>query len=77
MSKWVSLYAAEAILLGFQHYLVMIGTVVIIATIIVPLMGGGNVRIALEFPTRLFLIHFPIFSTDQITHSIIAIGGES
>lgn len=36
--------AAEAILLGFQHYLVMLGTTVIIPTALVPLMGGGNVR---------------------------------
>lgn len=34
--------AAEAIILGFQHYLVMLGTTVIISTIIVPQMGGGN-----------------------------------
>ena len=37
--------AAEAILLGFQHYLVMLGTTVIIPTALVPQMGGGNVRI--------------------------------
>ncbi|TVU44343.1 hypothetical protein EJB05_03779, partial [Eragrostis curvula] len=36
--------AAEAILLGFQHYLVMLGTTVIIPTALVPQMGGGNVR---------------------------------
>lgn len=36
--------AAEAILLGFQHYLVMLGTIVIIPTALVPQMGGGNVR---------------------------------
>lgn len=35
--------AAEAFILGFQHYLVMLGTTVIIATIIVPYMGGSNV----------------------------------
>lgn len=34
---------AEAILLGFQHYLVMLGTTVIIPTALVPQMGGGNV----------------------------------
>jgi hypothetical protein len=54
----------------------MIGTVVIISTIIVPLMGGGNVRMAPNFPRIYFSFIFPIFSTDQITHSIIAIGGE-
>lgn len=35
--------AAEAILLGFQHYLVMLGTTVLIPTALVPQMGGGNV----------------------------------
>lgn len=37
--------AGEAVILGFQHYLVMLGTTVIIPTIIVPYMGGGNVSI--------------------------------
>ena len=37
--------AAEAVLLGFQHYLVMLGTTVIIPTALVPQMGGGNVRL--------------------------------
>ena len=37
--------AAEAILLGFQHFLVMLGTTVIIPTALVPQMGGGNVRV--------------------------------
>lgn len=47
-SCWLSISlnnAAEAIILGFQHYLVMLGTTVIIPTIIVPQMGGGNVSI--------------------------------
>lgn len=35
----------EGIFLGFQHYLVMLGTIVIVSTILVPLMGGGNVII--------------------------------
>jgi hypothetical protein len=35
--------AVTTILVGFQHYLVMLGTTVLIATIIVPLMGGGHV----------------------------------
>lgn len=39
-----SCYAAEAVLLGFQHYLVMLGTTVIIPTALVPQMGGNNVR---------------------------------
>jgi xanthine/uracil permease len=40
----MSLNAAEAVLLGFQHYLVMLGTTVIIPTALVPQMGGNNVR---------------------------------
>lgn len=35
--------SAEAILLGFQHYLVMLGTTVLIPTALVPQMGGGYV----------------------------------
>jgi solute carrier family 23 (nucleobase transporter), member 1 len=35
--------AAEAIILGFQHYIVMLGTSVIIPSALVPQMGGGNV----------------------------------
>ena len=30
---------------AFQHYLVMLGTTVIIATILVPIMGGGHVSL--------------------------------
>jgi xanthine/uracil permease len=44
---WIACDAAEAILLGFQHYLVMLGTTVIIPTALVPQMGGNNVRIQL------------------------------
>ncbi|GJN40371.1 hypothetical protein PR202_gb29578 [Eleusine coracana subsp. coracana] len=32
----------EAIILGFQHYIVMLGTSVIIPSALVPQMGGGN-----------------------------------
>ncbi|KAL8505594.1 hypothetical protein ACS0TY_016729 [Phlomoides rotata] len=45
----------EAIILGFQHYLVMLGTSVIIPTIIVPYMGGGNVEKAQVIQTLLFV----------------------
>ncbi|CAN4112085.1 unnamed protein product [Withania somnifera] len=46
---------AEAIILGFQHYLVMLGTAVIIPTIIVPQMGGGNVEKVQVIQTLLFV----------------------
>ncbi|KAK8954938.1 Nucleobase-ascorbate transporter 6 [Platanthera zijinensis] len=45
----------EAILLGFQHYLVMLGTSVIIPTALVPQMGGGNDEKARVVQTLLFV----------------------
>ncbi|GKV19808.1 hypothetical protein SLEP1_g30026 [Rubroshorea leprosula] len=45
----------EAIILGFQHYLVMLGTTVIIPTLVVPLMGGGDVQKAEVINTTLFV----------------------
>ena len=37
--------AAEAVVLGFQHYLLTVGITVLIPSIIVPQMGGGDVSI--------------------------------
>lgn len=51
---WIVRNAAEAVLLGFQHYLVMLGTTVIIPTALVPQMGGNNVR----FQISLFMLHW-------------------
>ncbi|KAM3279583.1 hypothetical protein ACQJBY_046758 [Aegilops geniculata] len=45
----------EAILLGFQHYLVMLGTTVIIPTALVPQMGGGDEEKARVVQTLLFV----------------------
>lgn len=45
----------EAILLGFQHYLVMLGTTVLIPTALVPQMGGGNGEKAKVIQTLLFV----------------------
>ncbi|KAJ0829216.1 putative xanthine/uracil/vitamin C permease [Helianthus annuus] len=45
----------EAILLGFQHYLVMLGTTVIIPTALVPQMGGGDTEKAEVIQTLLFV----------------------
>ncbi|XWS22555.1 hypothetical protein CRYUN_Cryun29cG0046500 [Craigia yunnanensis] len=45
----------EAILLGFQHYLVMLGTTVLIPTSLVPQMGGGNEEKAKMIQTLLFV----------------------
>nr|CAB3493617.1 unnamed protein product [Digitaria exilis] len=43
------------VFVAFQHYLVMLGTTVLIATIIVPLMGGGHYEKAIVIQTILFL----------------------
>ncbi|KAL8097958.1 nucleobase-ascorbate transporter 6-like [Apium graveolens] len=45
----------EAILLGFQHFIVMLGTTVIIPTALVPQMGGGNEEKAKVVQTLLFV----------------------
>ncbi|CAI9263537.1 unnamed protein product [Lactuca saligna] len=45
----------EAILLGFQHYLVMLGTTVLIPTTLVPQMGGGHEEKAKMIQTLLFV----------------------
>ncbi|KAG0466734.1 hypothetical protein HPP92_018314 [Vanilla planifolia] len=45
----------EAFILGFQHYLVMLGTTVIIPTALVPQMGGGNDEKARVIQTLLFV----------------------
>ncbi|KAK4844688.1 hypothetical protein QYF36_023275 [Acer negundo] len=45
----------EAILLGFQHYIVMLGTTVLIPTALVPQMGGGNEEKAKVIQTLLFV----------------------
>ncbi len=37
-------FAAEAIVLGFQHYLTMLGTTVLIPTLIFRNIGGNAVR---------------------------------
>ncbi|CAI0385555.1 unnamed protein product [Linum tenue] len=45
----------EALVLGFQQYVVMLGTTVTIPTLLVPLMGGGDVEKAEMINTLLFL----------------------
>ncbi|KAK1405240.1 hypothetical protein POM88_004845 [Heracleum sosnowskyi] len=37
----VTVASAQTVLLAFQHYIVMLGSAVIIATALVPRMGGG------------------------------------
>ncbi|KAL6213237.1 hypothetical protein ACLB2K_012684 [Fragaria x ananassa] len=45
----------EAIILGFQHFLVMLGTTVFIPMLLVPIMGGGDVEKAEVIDTVLFV----------------------
>ncbi|KAH9617659.1 hypothetical protein KSS87_004724 [Heliosperma pusillum] len=45
----------EAILLGFQHYIVMLGTTVLIPSALVPQMGGGKIQKAEVIQTLLFV----------------------
>ncbi|KAL8153292.1 hypothetical protein V2J09_011052 [Rumex salicifolius] len=45
----------EAVILGFQHYLVMLGTTVLISSILVPQMGGTNVEKAKVIQTLVFV----------------------
>jgi nucleobase transporter 1/2 len=45
----------EAVLLGFQHYLVMLGTTVLIPSALVPQMGGRNEEKAKLIQTILFV----------------------
>lgn len=45
----------EAIALGFQHYILALGTAVMIPSFLVPLMGGSDVsQFSLDF--EIFLI---------------------
>ncbi|KAL8092621.1 hypothetical protein AgCh_034764 [Apium graveolens] len=52
---WFGTYAAEALLLWFQHYLVMLGTTVLIPTTLVAQIGGGNEEKAKMIQTLLFV----------------------
>ncbi|KAH1212262.1 putative nucleobase-ascorbate transporter 10 [Glycine max] len=45
----------EALLLGFQHYLLTLGITVLIPTILVPQMGGGNAEKARVIQTLTFV----------------------
>ncbi|TXG56355.1 hypothetical protein EZV62_017668 [Acer yangbiense] len=66
----------EAILLGFQHYLVMLGTTVIIPTSLVPQMGGGNEEKAKMIQTLLFVAGLnTMFQTFFGTRLPAVIGG--
>jgi xanthine/uracil permease len=57
--------AVTTVFVGFQHYLVMLGTTVLIATIIVPLMGGGHVRDLSSTPLSLCSLLCTMALTDM------------
>jgi xanthine/uracil permease len=61
-----SIVAAEAILLGFQHFVVMLGTTVIIPSALVPQMGGGNVSLE-----TLPLFSFSFLCSDKRTLNFV------
>ena len=42
-------FTVETVILAFEHYIVMLGSIVMLSTLLVPQMGGDNVR---------FLPHF-------------------
>ncbi|GAU29261.1 hypothetical protein TSUD_392110 [Trifolium subterraneum] len=66
----------EAILLGFQHYLVMLGTTVLIPSSLVPQMGGGNEEKAKVIQTLLFVAGInTFFQTTFGTRLPAVIGG--
>ncbi|KAI5437121.1 Nucleobase-ascorbate transporter 6, variant 2 [Lathyrus oleraceus] len=54
----------EAIALGFQHYLVMLGQTVLIPSILVPQMGGGDKEKTMVIQSLLF-----VTGTNTLVHS--------
>ncbi|XP_019224571.1 PREDICTED: putative nucleobase-ascorbate transporter 10 [Nicotiana attenuata] len=46
---------SEALFLGFQHYILSLGNIVLIPSILVPQMGGGNDETAKVVQTMLFI----------------------
>jgi hypothetical protein len=42
--------SGEAIILGFQHYILALGTAVMIPTVLVPMMGGDDVSFLCAMP---------------------------
>ncbi|KAE8716717.1 Nucleobase-ascorbate transporter 6 [Hibiscus syriacus] len=68
----------EALLHGFQHYLVMLGTTVIISSTIVPLMGGGYEEKAEVINTLLFVSGInTLMQTFLGTRLPVVIGGSN
>ncbi|RVX18293.1 Nucleobase-ascorbate transporter 6 [Vitis vinifera] len=67
----------EAIILGFQHYIVMLGTTVLIPTALVPQMGGGNEEKAKVIQTLLFVAGLNTFTQTLFGSRLPAVIGGS
>ncbi|XP_051123317.1 nucleobase-ascorbate transporter 6-like [Andrographis paniculata] len=66
----------EAILLGFQHYIVMLGTTIMIPSALVPQMGGGIEEKARVIQTLLFVAGLNTFLQSWFgTRLPVVIGG--
>lgn len=62
---------AEAILLGFQHYLVMLGTTVLIPSSLVPQMGGGNVSLRIKETRKEKVVNIVVWFINLMKNSIM------
>ncbi|XP_034673195.1 nucleobase-ascorbate transporter 6 [Vitis riparia] len=67
----------EAIILGFEHYIVMLGTTVLIPTALVPQMGGGNEEKAKVIQTLLFVAGLNTFTQTLFGSRLPAVIGGS
>ncbi|XP_022891532.1 nucleobase-ascorbate transporter 6-like [Olea europaea var. sylvestris] len=67
----------EAILLGFQHYVVMLGATVLIPSALVPQMGGGNEEKAKIIQTILFVAGLNTFAQTLFGTRLPAVIGGS
>lgn len=59
--------AGEAIALGFQHYILALGTAVMIPSFLVPLMGGDPVSQKYNFFWILVHLYVDLFSINALT----------
>jgi hypothetical protein len=61
--------AGGAVLLGFQHFILFLGTAVMIPTLLVPLMGGNAVRVLSLFNFVAVKPYLLVFILKQTTPS--------
>ena len=55
-------------MLGFQHYLLTLGITVLIPSMIVPQMGGGDVRMFTIFYINIFMVRLLCWNLAHITN---------